>query len=154
MTRMRALLPASAALAALGLLSAGVAADPVARGELEPGVLVEVTKLAKLPGTEIVELRFEVVNGSERVWSLERFGAATSYFITDIELLDLVNGVAYRQGQAGGEGLGSRFKDGGAVPPGERRGFWMWFKAPPSGVGRLALHIRGAPPILDVPVSR
>ncbi len=131
-----------------------LAAEPLARGELEPGVHVEVTRLQKLPGAELVELRFEIVIGTDRVWSLERFGAATAYFLTDIELLDLVNGVSYRQGQSGGDGLRSRFKDGGAVPPGERRSFWMWFKAPPVGVGKLALYVRGAPPILDVPVSR
>lgn len=141
-------------LALLGLDPAPGSAEALAGGELEPGVRVEVTRLQKLPGAEVVELRFEIANGSDRAWSLERFGAASRYFITDIELLDLLNGVSYRQGQAGGEGLGSRFEDGGAVQPGERRGFWMWFKAPPAGVNRLALFIRGAPPVLDVPVAR
>lgn len=141
-------------LALLGLDPEPGSAQALASGELEPGVRVEVTRLQKLPTAEVVELRFEIANGSDRAWSLERFGAASRYIITDIELLDLLNGVSYRQGQAGGEGLGSRFQDGGAVPPGERRGFWMWFKAPPAGVGKLALFIRGAPPILDVPVSR
>jgi hypothetical protein len=152
---MRSLLSSLAVVAFVSILAAGpAAAQPIASGELEPGLRVEVTRLQKLPGAEIVELRFDLVNETGKLWSLEKFGAATAYFITDIELLDLVNGVSYRQGTSGGDGLSSRFKDGGAVQPGERRSFWMWFKAPPAGVDRLALFVRGAPPILGVPVSR
>lgn len=149
-------LPATALAAALLAASwaAPAAGEPLGRAELAPGVTFEVTRLAKLPGHEIVELRFAVANGSTDTVTLERLRIGTSASVSDVQLLDLANATVHKIGEAGSERLSSRYREGGPVPPGERREFWAWYKAPPAGVGKLAVMIPGVPPLLDLPLSR
>lgn len=117
-------------------------------------MVFEVTRLAKLPGHEIVELRFALANGSAETVTLERLRIGTSASVSDVQLLDLANATVYKIGEAGSERLSSRYREGGPVPPGERREFWAWFKAPPAGVSKLAVMIPGVPPVLDVSLAR
>lgn len=132
-----------------------MAQQTLAKGELEPGVTLEVTKLQKLPTAEVVELRFDLVNDKAKDVDLKGRGAGL-YFLENIQLLDLDNAVAYLQGQTSGRTLASNFPagDAGAVKAGERRSYWVWFKAPPPAVKKLALQLPGMPPIVDIPVAR
>lgn len=127
---------------------------PIAKQEVQPGVTFEVTELRRLGDKNIVQLGFALDNKSDKETSLERLGVATRYFLTDIRLVDFQAGRTYSIGEAGGERLGSRFGDGGAVGPGERRTFWAWFGAPSPGVSKLAVFLQGAPPIMDVPLAK
>ncbi|MCS6879444.1 MAG: hypothetical protein N2038_03815 [Geminicoccaceae bacterium] len=140
----------AAALAAAG----PVGAQPLGRAELAPGVTFEVLRLAKLPGHEIVELRFAVANGSEHTVTLERLRIGTSLTVSEVQLVDFANATVYKIGEAGVERLASRYRDGGPLAPGERREFWAWYKAPPAGTTKLAVFVPGVPPVLDVPLSR
>ncbi|MCS6780662.1 MAG: hypothetical protein NZ555_13285 [Geminicoccaceae bacterium] len=130
------------------------AAEPLGKTELAPGVTFEVTRLAKLPGHEIVELRFAVVNGTADTVTLERLRIGTSLTVSEVLLLDLANATAHKIGEAGTERLASRYRDGGPVPPGERREFWAWYKAPPASVTKLGVLVPGTPPLLDLPLAR
>lgn len=134
--------------------AAPASAEPLGRTELAPGVTFEVTRLAKLPGHEIVELRFAVANGSAETVTLQRLRIGTSASVSDVQLVDFANARVYRIGDAGSERLSSVYRDGGPIAPGERLEFWAWYKAPPAGVGKLAVMIPGVPPLLDLPLAR
>lgn len=139
---------------AAALATTPVRAEPLGRAELAPGVTFEVTKLARLPGHEIVELRFALANGSAETITVERLRIGTSASVSDVQLVDFTNATVYKIGEAGSERLSSRYRDGGPVAPGERREFWAWYKAPPAGVSKLAVMIPGMPPVLDLPLAR
>ncbi len=134
--------------------AAPAAGEPLGRTELAPGVTFAVTRLAKLPGHEIVELRFAVAHGSPDTVTLERLRIGTSASVSDVQLLDFANAAVHKIGEAGSDRLSSRYREGGPVPPGERREFWAWYKAPPAGVSKLAVMIPGVPPLLDLPLAR
>ncbi len=142
------------ALALATPLAGRALAEPLGRTELAPGVAFEVTRLAKLPGHEIVELRFAVVNGSAEPVTLERLRIGTSASVSDVQLVDFANATVHKIGEAGSERLASRYREGGPVAPGERREFWAWYKAPPAGVGKLGVMVPGVPPLLDLPLAR
>jgi hypothetical protein len=135
-------------------LAASAQAQPLGRAELAPGVTLEITRLAQLPGHGIVELRLAVANGSAETVTLERLRLGTTYALSEVQLLDFANAAVYKIGEAGTDRLASRWRDGGPVAPGERRELWAWYKAPPAGVAKLAVMVPGIPPVLDVPLAR
>lgn len=141
-------------LLAVLLGAPGVRAEPLGKAELVPGVSLEITRLAILPGQPIVELRFAVANDSPETVTLERLRIGSSSSVSEVQLLDFANATVFRIGEAGTERLSSRYREGGPLAPGERREFWAWYKAPLPGVNKLAVMVPGVPPILDLPLSR
>jgi hypothetical protein len=132
-------------------------AEPLARLELAvPGVVMEVLGLVRLANHPVVELRFSLLNDSQRPVSLHDLGISSTDpgLIANIVLLDLPNGTGYRIGRVSSRNLASLLPNPlQTLQPGDRRdGLWAWFGAPPAPVTRLALNVPGAALAVDLPL--
>lgn len=138
-------------------VSKAAGTQPLAQGEITPGILIRVTRLERLSGYSIVELRFDVVNNSDHPVTLDelRMQATNgSRALGQIQLFD-PGGTTYFIGSVHATPLSSFWNQAeDQIGVGEKRSFWAWFGAPPAGVNRLALEVPGVPPILDIPLGR
>ncbi len=151
----------------VALMLCGVAhaqQTPIARGELSiPGATIEITKLERIANQKVVEMRFTIINSSSQPVSLAALGlerqTATNVgmfgSLAEISLLDLPNAMSYRVAGDSSYNLSSRWAlpDGGRIPAGGRRGFWVWFGAPPENVTKIGVAVAGAAPLLDLALS-
>lgn len=153
-----AILGAAAMLPRGARAQAAPAGAPLARiGLAVPGVTMEVLSLARLANHPVVELRFSLVNGAQRPVSLGDLGMTANDpgLIGGLQLLDLPNGVGYPIGRVSSRNLASTLPGTSyTIAAGDRRdGLWAWFGAPPTAVTRVALHVPGAAPVVDLPIS-
>jgi len=103
----------------------------------------------------IVGLTFAIDNKSTETVTLAEIGISDNERrVTDVKLIDFENGKDYWIGSTGGDCLCSIFDDGGPVEPGQKKEFWVWFGAPPSGVDKLAIFVPGVPPMFDVALGK
>ena len=122
--------------------------------ELVPGVNLKITELRRLEDIGVLQLLFEVENGTGEDTSMERLGLGAAHGLQDIGVIDFASRTRYAKGYAGGC-LCSVFvqRDGGAIPAGETREYWAWFGLPGEDASLLAVQFAGLKPILNVPVA-
>jgi hypothetical protein len=122
------------------------------RLELREDVRLEITQLKRLDSEKVVELKFKVVNGTDRATTLKDLGIAFGHQLGQIALIDFDARKKYGIGHAG-SCLCSSFpeRDGGTVPAHGEREFWAWFR--PADQAALAVEFPGFPPMLGVRVQ-
>lgn len=138
------------------------------RGEMSQGIAVEIMRLARVPGGNAVELRFDLVNTSSQPVSILQLGLLqfvaarppqpAMHVLRGVRLLDAQNGVIYDIGTGGERPLatttgGSSSSPDQVVPPGGRKPLWAMFGAPPPHVNQLTVLIESLAPMAGVPLS-
>jgi hypothetical protein len=148
--------PAFAAAADQPALDAAAAPQPEAPSlELQPGVVLRITELRKMPDKGVMQLKFTVTNGTDTDTSLMNLGLAGFHQLEDISVIDFAGRKEYGIGKGGSSCLCSTFSgnSGGVVRSGETREFWAWYALPQGGARKMAVRMRGHQPIMDVPVQ-
>ena len=133
----------------------GAAADGRAtrpKLQLRQDIALEITRLRRLDSERVVELRFKVVNRTDRATTLKDLGIAFGHQLGQIALIDFDTRKKYGIGHAG-NCLCSSFpeRDGGMVPARGEREFWAWFR--PANQTTLAVEFPGFPPLLGVRIQ-
>lgn len=141
-------------LVAMSLFAApaAFAQSPSMTVELRPGVSAKVIDLKRVPGQEIVQLDYEVVNNSSNAVNLAGLGIGrVGYGLNEITLYDFPNRISFKIGVAS-ECLCTQPPE---IPlnPGETFKAWAWFAPPATSPGPFAVRFGSTLPIMDVSVQ-
>jgi hypothetical protein len=120
--------------------------------ELQPGVSARVIDLKRVPGQEIVQLDYEVVNNSSTAVNLAELGIGrVGYGLNEITLYDFPNRISFKIGVAS-ECLCTQPPET-PLNPGETFKAWAWFAPPATSPGPFAVRFGSTLPIMDVSVQ-
>jgi hypothetical protein len=140
-------------LVAMSLFAVPVAfaQSPSMTVELQPGVSAKVIDLKRVPGQEIVQLDYEVVNNSSTAVNLAEVGIGRmGYGLNEITLYDFPNKISFKIGVAS-ECLCTQPPEA-PLNSGETFKAWAWFAPPTTSPGPFAVRFGSTLPIMDVPV--
>lgn len=141
-------------LVAMSLFAApaAFAQSPLMTVELRPGVSAKVIDLKRVPGQEIVQLDYEVVNNSSNAVNLAELGIGrVGYGLNEITLYDFPNRISFKIGVAS-ECLCTQPPET-PLNPGETFKAWAWFAPPATSPGPFAVRFGSTLPIMDVSVQ-
>jgi len=119
---------------------------------LRDGVTLEIEHLKRLDRESVVELKFKIVNNTNRATSIKDLGIGFAHQLGQIALIDFDARKKYGIGHAG-NCLCSSFpdRDGGTVKAHSEREFWAWYR--PADQKAFAIEFPGFPPLMGVPVE-
>lgn len=128
------------------------AEGPAMSVELQPNVTARIVDLKRVPGQDIVQLDYEIVNGGSEPVNLAEIGIGrVSYGLNEITLYDFPNKISFKIGVAS-ECLCTQPPET-PLKPGETFKAWAWFAPPASNPGPFAVRFGSTLPIMDVPVQ-
>ncbi|MCO6050303.1 hypothetical protein NGM99_10960 [Mesorhizobium sp. RP14(2022)] len=139
------------ALSLIGV-SAAFAQNASMTVELRPGISAKVIDLKRVPGQEIVQLDYEVVNNSSTAVNLAELGIGrVGYGLDEITLYDFPNKISFKIGVAS-ECLCTQPPEA-PLNSGETFKAWAWFAPPATSPGPFAVRFGSTLPIMDVPLQ-
>jgi hypothetical protein len=139
---------------AAGLSSASAEEAALGKLELRPGVNLEVTELKRVPDKNLVIARFAVANAGSDAVTMEALGLRNGSDLARVSLIDFKNGKQYDIGSGYGTCLCSHVTSDDAIEPGQRKAYWAMYGNPPADVTKVAVIVRGLPPVFDVPLGK
>ncbi|KQS77633.1 hypothetical protein ASG25_13585 [Rhizobium sp. Leaf384] len=120
--------------------------------ELQSGVSARIVDLKRVPGQDIVQLDYEVINNSNAAVNIAEIGIGrAAYGLNEITLYDFPNKVSFKIGVAS-ECLCTQPPEA-PLNPGETFKAWAWFAPPATSPGPFAVRFGSTVPIMDVPVK-
>lgn len=128
-----------------------VGASALARRQLAPGVVLEITEFRRV-NDKVLHLGFAIVNQTDKAVDPMRYGvlklvgSGPTREATGLQLHDLENLKYYRAGNA----TEGRELD---VAPNSRKEYWAQYKSPPRDVTALTVNFTEAPPLYNLPLQ-
>ncbi|KQR75667.1 hypothetical protein [Rhizobium sp. Leaf341] len=120
--------------------------------ELQSGVSARIVDLKRVPGQDIVQLDYEVINNSNAAVNIAEIGIGrAAYGLNEITLYDFPNKVSFKIGVAS-ECLCTQPPEA-PLNPGETFKAWAWFAPPATSPGPFAVRFGSTVPIMDVAVK-
>lgn len=120
--------------------------------ELQPGVSARIIDLKRVPGQDIIQLDYEVINNGTAPVNVAEIGIGrAAYGLNEITLYDFSNKISFRIGVAS-ECLCTQPPEA-PLNPGQTFKAWAWFAPSASSPGPFAVRFGSTLPIMDVPVK-